>query len=72
MKHFKNARILLVMTGIFWLIETAYFGWNMKPMSDAEGLCDTLVTYGMIWAFLEYMRPLASYYEEKMNEHFKN
>lgn len=26
----------------FWLIETAYFGWNLKPGSDAEMVCDGL------------------------------
>lgn len=26
----------------FWLIETAYFGWNASPGSDAELICDGL------------------------------
>jgi len=27
----------------WWLMETAHFGWNMTPQSDAELLCDGLV-----------------------------
>jgi hypothetical protein len=24
----------------FWLLETAHFGWNFLPSSDAEIICD--------------------------------
>jgi hypothetical protein len=27
---------------LFWLAETAYFGWNFAPKSDAEIVCDGL------------------------------
>lgn len=27
----------------FWLIETAHFGWNFLPSSDAELVCDGIV-----------------------------
>lgn len=25
---------------LFWLVETAHFGWNFTPKSDAEIVCD--------------------------------
>lgn len=29
------------MLAIFWgIFETAYFGWNLEPHSDAEIICD--------------------------------
>ena len=35
--------------GIFyWLMETAYFGWNFAPSSDAEIICDGIA--GLITA----------------------
>jgi hypothetical protein len=34
-----NGRIFLI--GVFFgIAETAYFGWNMFPASDAEVICD--------------------------------
>lgn len=28
---------------LWWLIETAYFGWNISPVSDSEMICDGIV-----------------------------
>lgn len=31
---------LYVIAGIYWLSETAYFGWNWSPQSSAEVVAD--------------------------------
>jgi hypothetical protein len=43
---------VFVLASAFGLIETAYFGWNMTPQSEAELICDgiTLVLFAL--AFL--------------------
>jgi hypothetical protein len=33
---------VILMGQLFWLAETAYFGWNFAPKSDAEIVCDGL------------------------------
>jgi len=35
----------------FWLMETAYFGWNATPKSDAELICDgiSLLIWALAW-----------------------
>lgn len=35
-----NSLIILTMAFLFGLVETAYFGWNMFPKSEAEVICD--------------------------------
>ncbi|WP_370601129.1 hypothetical protein [Pseudomonas nitroreducens] len=46
-----NVRIFLL--GLFFgLIETAYFGWNMTPQSDAEMICDGIAIGISALAFL--------------------
>lgn len=36
---------------LWWLLETAHFGWNLMPASDAELICDGifLVIMAMAW-----------------------
>lgn len=46
-----NARIFMLGL-IFGLIETAYFGWNMTPQSDAEVICDGIAIGISALAFL--------------------
>lgn len=39
-------------TGFIWgLYETAYFGWNLTPHSDAELLCDGLGFLMLVLSF---------------------
>jgi len=37
---------------IFGLVETAYFGWNFTPQSDAEMICDGITMAIGAMAFL--------------------
>ncbi len=42
---------------IFWLAETAYFGYNLHPSCPAEARCDAAV--GFVFAFgcgMEYQK----------------
>lgn len=34
---------ILLLAIFFGFVETAYFGWNMTPQSDAEIICDGIV-----------------------------
>ena len=43
---------ILFFAACFWLLETAYFGWNLSPKSDAEVVCDGMV---MILAAMAYL-----------------
>lgn len=36
----------------FFLLENSYFGWNFRPMSDAEIICDGLTLLIFATAFL--------------------
>jgi len=42
----------------FWLFETWWFGWNMRPSCGAERLCDDLalviVAYGCLITIIAY------------------
>jgi len=33
---------------VFWMAETAYFGWNLKPINRAEEICDYIAE--CLWA----------------------
>jgi len=33
---------IILISALFWLAETNYFGWNLSPQSDAELICDGL------------------------------
>ncbi len=34
---------MIYLIAIFWLAETAYFGFNRHPSCRAEAICDTIV-----------------------------
>jgi hypothetical protein len=48
----------LLAAGLFWLIETAYFGWNWKPSCNTELLLDTTsqiwMVIGIFIIYLDY------------------
>lgn len=48
-----NFRIFFL-AACFWVLETAYFGWNLSPQSDAEVVCDGIV---MMLAAIAYLVP---------------
>jgi len=36
---------------VFWWMQNNYFGWNAKPASDAELICDGITLLLMALAF---------------------
>lgn len=46
---------------ILSIIETAYFGWNWQPVTEAERICDTIILLicitGAIVADIGFLRP---------------
>lgn len=49
MKSFKISVVLIIIGFFFNLAETAYFGWNVKPQSPEEMICD-YIAIGLIGA----------------------
>lgn len=33
---------------VFWLLESSWFGWNLRARSDAERLCDDIAVALML------------------------
>lgn len=52
MKNSTYYRLLVLVGIILWLAETAYFGWNDRPQSNAEKFLDTLSWIFIIWGML--------------------
>jgi hypothetical protein len=49
--------LTIFLFAIFYgLLETAYFGWNMMPGSDAEVLADGITTLIAALAFVNWRR----------------
>ena len=68
MKDIRIARMILLLSVLFWFIETWYFGWNDTPINKAEITCDRIVEYGILIAIGIYLSPLARYYEKKVKQ----
>jgi len=51
-KIIAYTRLLFLVSILFWIAETAYFGWNAHAMSDAEKMCDKIVSYGIVASIL--------------------
>ena len=52
-KFFIKLSDVLVKSGIvFWFIETAYFGFNLKPSCHAEAVCDKIAMVAITAAVL--------------------
>ena len=48
-----NKYITLVLLGFaLWLLETAYFGWNMKPKSAVEAILDSVSVMLIAWGII--------------------
>jgi phosphate starvation-inducible membrane PsiE len=58
-KSIDLASGVLVMTLIFWIIETVFFlirdGWHWYATCQAEKVCDFIVASGIVYAFIMYM-----------------
>jgi hypothetical protein len=39
---------IFLMGLVFWWMQNDYFGWNWKPKSEAELVCDGIVI--LVWA----------------------
>lgn len=44
---------IFVLGQLFWLLETAHFGWDAFPVSDAELICDGIAVLITAMAFLK-------------------
>jgi hypothetical protein len=51
-KRFKIGARLLLCGFIFNFLETWYFGWNIKPQSNGEMICDYISGFLMILGYL--------------------
>ena len=60
--------MILLLSVLFWFIETWYFGWNESPINKAEKICDKIVDYGLLIAIGFYLFPLVKYYEKKVKQ----
>lgn len=43
---------LVLLSLMFGVMETAYFGWNLTPQSDAEMICDGITLLIFALAFV--------------------
>jgi hypothetical protein len=64
-----RAVLILYFAIIFTIVETAYFGWNMRPQSNAEIICDAISVGLCIWGVSEIRYQLKI---RKYNCHEKN
>jgi len=48
---------VIAAAAIFWLAETGYFGWNMRPQTHAEVVCDQIVSIIFFSAWLAFLLP---------------
>ncbi len=54
----KNIGWLLILAAIIWMIiETWYFGWNLKPLSKEERVCDCIYSFLFIYGILLVFDP---------------
>lgn len=54
--NFVKNWIIFYLAIVFGLIETAYFGWNMFPHSNAEIICDGISILICALAFLDFSK----------------
>jgi len=52
-KKINREYIILVIVGFtLWVLETAYFGWNEKPINEIEKILDVVSWVLIIWGIL--------------------
>lgn len=63
----KTLRIFNLMFAIYftsWIAENAYFGWNLKPQSEAEEICDYLLNILLTLSFTILFLPAYKKYKK--------
>jgi hypothetical protein len=71
MKNIKIGGTLCFIGAIIFVIENFYFGWNMKPLSDAERYADIIVKIFIYLGIYIYMAPVFKLYEEAVEKYDK-
>lgn len=51
MKNYKYT-IILIVGVLLWVGETAYFGWNMEPLSSQEKVADVISQLVILWGLV--------------------
>ena len=66
MKKMLFAKALFWIVFAFWIGETWWFGWNDKPINDAEKKCDQLVVIGYMVCSWLYVMPIVKWIEKQV------
>lgn len=66
MKKILFAKALFGIVFLFWIGETWWFGWNDKPINDAEKKCDQIVMIGYGICFFLYCSPIMKWLEKQV------
>jgi len=66
MKQMKFAKILFAVTIIFYIAYDWYFGWNEKPINDAEKTCDEISGWMFLASIIFYVQPIFKYLESRV------
>lgn len=53
---YKFGSFLVVIGFVFNFLETWYFGWNLKPQSPAEMVCDYIAAFVMLIGIISIAR----------------
>ena len=46
--YLKKGLIIILLAFVFNVLETWYFGWNLRAQSTAEGFADTIAYIGIL------------------------
>lgn len=68
MKKIKLGKFFIFVGLVFWFAETCFFGWNFKPINQAERICDNISTVLMMVGLLIIGEVIYSYVVKKMRE----
>lgn len=68
MKRMTLAKMLFVLIVIYFLIYNTIFGWNDKPLSEAEKICDRITNIALFISFYFYISPIVEWIEKRVNE----
>lgn len=56
---------------VYWIIYNFYFGWNLKPLTRAEEICDTI--FIVLWCVIviNILQVFLRYIEFKMYKYLR-
>ena len=57
----KVSGIIFWVSFVFWIVESAYFGWNTTAQSKYETWCDNAANIGILAAFIIRIEVICSY-----------